>query len=236
MAASAASSIAMTSSSLAVVLLCATAAAAFFSIADARTTIAADGDLVVKTCADVMSHDWGWSSRSDGEKYCVSTLRLHKKRSAAAKHPRDLALIAMDLAQRAVADADAKVAAALRSGAAHRINGTAALTLRHCRLDYAAVASTIPVCRAMIHGYNRQQHVPSNNEYFECARRLRRDTWDCLFSVFMLEDDVSKLVVEEVQEAWLRVDLVDGMLEEMLGVVINDHDPLLWSYGFSLLG
>ncbi|CAN6192087.1 unnamed protein product [Urochloa humidicola] len=214
MAASEASpSIAVTSSSLAAVLLCATAAAAFFSIADARTTIAADGDLVAKTCADVMSHDWGWFSSSDGEKFCVSTLRLHKKRSAAAKHPRDLALIAMDLAQRAVADADAKVAAVLRSGAGRRSNGTAALTFRHCRLDYAAVAGTIPVCRAMIHGYNnKQQHVPSDNDYFECARRLRRDTWNCLFSVFMIEDDVSKLVVEEVQEAWLRVELVDGML------------------------
>ncbi|CAL5045072.1 unnamed protein product [Urochloa decumbens] len=223
MPASAVSSIAMTSSSLAAVLLCATAAAAFFSVADARTTIG--GDLVTKTCADMMSHDWGWLNISEGDKFCVSRLRMDKKRSAAAKHPRDLALIAMDLAQRAVADADAKVAAVLHSGAAgHSSNNTA----EHCRLDYASVVSTIPVCRAMVNDYNKKQHLLPNNDYFECARRLRRDTWNCAFRV-AVEDDLSKLVGEEAQEAWLRIELVDGMLEEMLGVVVNDHDPLIWS-------
>nr|CAB3470140.1 unnamed protein product [Digitaria exilis] len=40
----------------------------------------------------------------------------------AAKHPRDLANVAIDLAQRAVTDTDAKVDSVLRSGAAGNHN------------------------------------------------------------------------------------------------------------------
>ncbi|CAL5045268.1 unnamed protein product [Urochloa decumbens] len=209
-----------TSSSLAAVLLLA-AAAAFFSGADGKTTTADGGDLVTKTCADIMSHDWGWLS--DDEKFCESRLRLDKKRSAAAKHPRDLALISMDLAQRAVADADAKVGAVL---AGHHSNDTA-LTLRHCRLDYAAVASAIPVCRAMVDGYNKQKQQLAPNDYFDCARRLRRDATECWFRV-IVTPDIKKLVLKEIEEALQRIELVGAMLEEMLGIVINDHEPPRW--------
>ncbi|CAL5045377.1 unnamed protein product [Urochloa decumbens] len=210
----------MTSSSLAAVLLCA-AAVAFFSGADAKTT-SAEVDLVTKTCVDIMRHDWEWLS--DNEKFCESRLRTDKKRSAAAKHPRDLALIAMDLAQRAVADADAKVAAVLRSGAGRRSKDTA-LTLRHCRLDYASAASAIPVCRAMVEGYNKQQLVP--NDYFDCAHRLRIDTTQCWFRI-IVTPDVEKLLLKEVDEARKRIELVGAMLEEMLGIVVNDHEPPRW--------
>nr|CAB3467618.1 unnamed protein product [Digitaria exilis] len=85
----------------------------------------------------------------------------------AAKHPRDLANVAIDLAQRAVTDTDAKVDSVLRSGAAGNHNDN----LQYCRLDLATVASTIPVCRTMIvnnkPASDQQQLVP--NDYFECA-------------------------------------------------------------------
>jgi hypothetical protein len=140
----------------------------------------------------VRRNDWWWWFDHDA-KFCESRLRLDK-RSAAAKHPRDLVLIAMDLAERAVADADAKVAGVLRYGAGgHHINDTTALILRHCRLGYASVVSTIPVCRAIVNDYknpgvaaNRGQQL-APNDYFECAGRLRRDTHNCLFRL-SLED------------------------------------------------
>ncbi|CAN6172170.1 unnamed protein product [Urochloa humidicola] len=212
-------------STLLAVLLYAAAAAAFFSGADAKTTTAAGGgDLVTKTCADIISHDW--KRLSDDKKFCESRLRLDK-RSATAKHPRDLAIVAMDLAKRAAADADAKIAGVLRSSAAgHRINATAALILRNCRLDYASVASTIPVCRAMADGYKpgaggQQQVAP--NDHFECARRLRLDAWNCFVNVVFGAEDWSELAYKEIKEARLRIELVEAMLEEMLGIVIDDH-------------
>ncbi|CAN6202801.1 unnamed protein product [Urochloa humidicola] len=201
-------------STLLAVLLSAAAAAAFFSGADA-----AGGDLVAKTCADIMSHDW--KRLSDDRKFCESRLRLDK-RSAAARHPRDLALIAMDLAQRAAADADAKIAGVLRSGAGHGIKAKEALILRNCRLDYAGVASTVPVCRAMADGYNKQQQVGAN-EHLECARRLRLDAWNCWAHVVFKGGDWSELVYKDIKEAWLRIELVEAILEEMLGIVIDDH-------------
>ncbi|CAN6215392.1 unnamed protein product [Urochloa humidicola] len=211
-------------STLLAVLFCAATASAFFSGADAKTTTAADGgDLVIKTCADIMSHDW--KRLSDDKKFCESRLRLDK-RSAAAKHPRDLAIVAMDLAQHAAADADAKIAGVLRSSAAgHRLNATVALILRNCRLDYASVSSTIPVCRAMADGYKPgagQQKV-APNDHFECVRRLRLDAWNCYVSVVFGEEDWSELVYKEIEEARLRIELVEAMIEEMLGIVIDDH-------------
>lgn len=209
----------------AVLLLLCTAASAFFSGADANKK-AADGHLLVtKTCADIKSHDWGWLP----DDVCESRLRLDK-RSAAAKHPRDLALIAMDLSKHAVADADAKVDAVLRSGAGHHSNDTS-LTLRHCRLDYAAVASAIPVCRAMVHDYNKLQAADDQQlapvDYLDCARRLRRGTTKCWFRV-VVTPDVKKLLFKEIEEALHRTELVAAMLEEMLGIVIKDHEPPQW--------
>ncbi|RCV19831.1 hypothetical protein SETIT_4G007400v2 [Setaria italica] len=192
------------------VVLC--AAAAFFATAHART---ADGDLIAKTCANATSHR---RSYWPFEKFCNSRLRMDK-RSAAAKHPRDLALIAMDLTQRAVADADAKVGGLLRSGAGHHDDCTVR-ALRHCRLDYAAVASSIPVCRAMAEDYEKpgaaNKLAPS--DYFECSRRLWRDTGKCLVRI-VGDGEVWEPLSREVGEARLRTDLVEAMLEEMLGVV-----------------
>jgi hypothetical protein len=222
----------MTSSSLAaVVLLCAVAAAAaFFTTAHAKTSV--DGNLVAKSCAGMRRiKDWWWFD--DDDKFCESRLRMDK-RSAAAKHPRDLVLIAMDLAESAVDDADAKVAAVLRSGVrGHHSNGTTpTLKLRHCRLDYASVLSTIPLCRAIVNDYknpdvaaNRSQQL-APSDYFECSRRLRRDTHNCWFS--LIEEDFYELMSKETLEASTRIEFVDVMLEQMLGIVINDHNPTQW--------
>nr|CAB3459694.1 unnamed protein product [Digitaria exilis] len=163
--------------------------------------------LVTKTCADIKRHDWGWLP----DDVCESRLR-QDKRSAAAKHPRDLALIAMSLAQHAVVDAEAKV--------------------YDCVMDYATVASAIPVCSAMVYGYNNKlqagaQHQLAPVDYFDCARRLRRGTAKCWFRVINTPD-VKKLVIKEVYEALYRTELVAAMVEEMLGIVIKDHEPPQW--------
>nr|CAB3467620.1 unnamed protein product [Digitaria exilis] len=139
-----------------VVLLC---AATLFATTYAR---GADGDqLVAKTCANIMGHGW---ERRFTENFCKSTLQ-HDKRSTAAKHPRDLAIIAIDLAQRAVTDMDAKIDGVLRSGPA----GNHIDNLQYCRLDYATVASTIPVCRATVINYkpDGDQLQLAPNDYFE---------------------------------------------------------------------
>jgi hypothetical protein len=132
------------------VLLC--AAAAFF--ATVRAKPADGGDLIAKTCVNATSPGRSiWLDR----KFCNSRLRLDK-RSAAAKDTRDLTLIAMDLTQRAVADADAKVDGALRAGAGH--HGDSSRTtrvLRRCRVDYAAVGTNIPVRRAMAENYYKKK-------------------------------------------------------------------------------
>jgi hypothetical protein len=161
------------------------------------------------------------------ERFCNSRLRLDK-RSAKAKHARDLALIATDLTQRSVADAYAKVDDVLRSSAGRHDNySKAALILQHCQLDYAAVTSTIPVCRAMIEGYKKPADAAKQlapNDYFDCSRRLKRNTFNCLGRIVDDEELIDRLF-RKVGEAWMRTILVEGMLEEMLGVVSGDHEP-----------
>lgn len=101
------------------------------------------GDLVANSCANVRAHDW--SPQLLTRKLCESTLRSSKQ-SAAAKNPRDMALVAMDLLQSAAARADGVLR--LHSAGSRRT----ALALRYCRLDYASVARTVPMCRAMVQG------------------------------------------------------------------------------------
>ncbi|KAF8725411.1 hypothetical protein HU200_019930 [Digitaria exilis] len=204
-------------SSLATVLLLCTAASVFFSVADAKATTADGHLLVTKTCADIKRHDWGWLP----DDVCESRLRLDK-RSAAAKHPRDLTLIAMSLAQHASTTCSIPAITVT----------TRPLTLRQCVMDYATVASAIPVCSAMVYGYNNKlqagaQHQLAPVDYFDCARRLRRGTAECWFRV-ITTPDVKKVVIKEVYEALYRTELVAAMVEEMLGIVIKDHEPPQW--------
>ncbi|KAF8661230.1 hypothetical protein HU200_057074 [Digitaria exilis] len=130
----------------------------------------------------------------------------------------------MDLTQRAVADADAKFDSMLRFGAGLDDNCTAFI-LRRCQLDYAAVTSTVPECRAMAQDYKKNNPDGANHQlppedYFKCSQRLR--TKHCYDRVFG-ESDLWKLLFDEVMEAWQRTSLVDAMLEEMLGVS-TDHE------------
>ncbi|CAN6208985.1 unnamed protein product [Urochloa humidicola] len=156
-----------------VVLLC---AAAFLAVA----ALAADdvkhqgsskplpyktGDLVTNSCANVRAYDW---SPHLTRKMCESTLRSHKQ-STTAKSKRDLTLIAMDLLESATAKADG--ALRNRSDSGHRHSKSTALALQYCHLDYAAVARTIPMCRAMVQEYKPVVAEPPKLNWLKCANR-----------------------------------------------------------------
>ena len=142
--------------------------------------------------------------------YCVSTLRSDK-RSAAATHARDLALVAMDLLQRGAADADARLAA-VPVGKRKDM----ALTVHFCRLDYGAV----PKCRPML-----QEYKPGGGDgnlrfynYMECGTRLSEAALDCWENIF-LDDKLKEMALNQVREVANRANLVDAMIEQMVGIL-----------------
>ncbi|KAF8696247.1 hypothetical protein HU200_037148 [Digitaria exilis] len=201
------------SSTLVAVLLCAAA----FLVTDAtsgRLLKASSDDPVASACAPLRRT---WAHR------CVL------RRSAAAKHPQDLALVAMDLVQMAGAEAGAKVGGALSPGGLAKLSNDTALTLRYCKLDYEALARTVSVCRSMVQGYSpdvRGHHDDGQillpYTYLECADRLMnaaRDCWDHIFH----DNEIKEVVWKEVNEVAGRANLAKAMVEQMLGIV-DDED------------
>ncbi|KAJ1296490.1 hypothetical protein BS78_01G304900 [Paspalum vaginatum] len=219
-----------TSSALAVVLLLCLCA-----VASLANVTASAADLVAKACADATS-DKANVDRFRGpgltRESCESALRSDKL-SAVAKHPRDLALVAMDLLLSAAAAADAKVDGALRRAAA-KWGKVTTLTFRYCRVDYQALARTVPVCRARVQEYNtsgaaagcRQEdvHVLAPYYYFECVDKLRDAAGDCWKQVYDAEDGIivktgaKEAVWKEVVEATRLANLAKAMTEQMVGM------------------
>ncbi|KAJ1258781.1 hypothetical protein BS78_10G101500 [Paspalum vaginatum] len=216
-----------TSSALAVVLLC-LYAAAFLAMADE--------DLVAKACKNATG-DQTLARRFHGpgltRETCESTLRSDN-RSAAAKHPRDLALIAMDLLLSAAADLDTKFDGVLRSSKLDRVTK---LNLQFCRVDYGAVvARTVPVCRAKVQEYNpdARSHGQTSlgdeltsDDYFMCVDKLRNAAADCWLSLFfstdMYNSGAKKAVWKEVVEAASHANLAKAMVEQMLGGEVENE-------------
>ncbi|RLN30049.1 hypothetical protein C2845_PM05G16850 [Panicum miliaceum] len=145
--------------------------------------------------------------------YCVSTLRSDK-RSAAATHTRDLALVAMDLLQRGAADADTRLAA-VPDGE----RKDTALTVHFCRLDYGAVARTVPECRPMVQGYKPGEDGNLGlHNYMECGTRLSEPALDCWENIFF-DEKLKEMALNQVQEAANRANLVDAMIEQVVGIL-----------------
>ncbi|CAL5045028.1 unnamed protein product [Urochloa decumbens] len=199
-----------------VLLLC---VAAFLAVAaHGKPAPYKTGDLVTNSCANFRAYDW---SPHLTRKLCESTLRSHKQ-STAAKSKRDLALVAMDLLQSAAAKVDGVLRNHSDSG--HHSKGTA-LALQYCRLDYAAVARTIPMCRAMVQEYKPVSPPNSgdNNDgdYYDCIARLGNAAANC-WGYVLVDDDLAKVVSKEVAEVFQRATLVRAMTEVMLGSNVDD--------------
>lgn len=211
------------SSALAVVLLCAAAFVAT-DAASGRLLKVAD-DPVASACANVTTRHYGGPGLTAA--FCESMLRSDK-RSAAAKHPQDLALVAMDLVQSGGAEADAKVGGALSPGGLAKLSNDTVLTLRYCKMDYEALARTVSVCRSMVQGYNPDVRGHHDGQillpytYLECATKLMNAAHDCWDHIFH-NDEMKKAVWKEVNEVAGRVNLAKAMVEQMLGIVDDDY-------------
>ncbi|RCV27110.1 hypothetical protein SETIT_5G298700v2 [Setaria italica] len=209
----------------AAVLLC---AAAFLATGGAAKASAAD--VVADACANVTNRYHQYRGPGLTRDSCEIAL-WSDKRSASAKHPRDLALVAMALVQEGAAVAGAKVAGALSSGDAAKLSKDTKLNLRYCRLDYEAVAHTVAVCREMVQEYNPgvQGHDGDGNmipyNYLECANRLMNAASGC-WAHISHDYETKKAVWKEVNEVASRANLAKAMVEKMLGVVdgyATDH-------------
>ncbi|CAO2194526.1 unnamed protein product [Urochloa humidicola] len=169
-------------SAAAVLLLC---AAALLGAADAAAggrllkatapaAAAARNDAVTIACANATSRSHHYPGPGLTMDFCEITL-WSDKRAASAAHPRDLALLALDL----VRDGAAGAAASEKK----KLSRDTALNLRYCQLDYEAVARTVPVCREMVEEYSPGADgegppmIPYN--YLECAGRVARRRRPC---------------------------------------------------------
>uniref|UniRef100_A0A0A8YM48 Pectinesterase inhibitor domain-containing protein n=1 Tax=Arundo donax TaxID=35708 RepID=A0A0A8YM48_ARUDO len=195
-----------TTSVLAAVLLC---TMAFFLLAADAGEVSSHHDLVAKACGGVMRHRWGLSTTT--REYCESELRSHKQ-STAAKNLRDLTLVTIDLMQSAAADADSKL-----SGLSVHSNHSAR-TARYCRLDYADLGGTVPVCRAIVEEYMDGDNQLSPADHFQCMERMANAASEC-WSRIVLDKELGKVMSKEVSQLTDRSFLYQAMLEEMLGVI-----------------
>lgn len=227
------------SSMLTILLLC---AAAFLAV-DGRHVVDAgpgeiwakyepqgknsSGDLVAEACVNASMHFSRHNHLS--QELCESALRSDK-RSAAAKHPRDLALIAVDHAQRGAAAAAGKVDSALQAW--RKDNGTwwkmpPLETLEYCQVSYTVVERVAPVCRRMVQEFDRYQGFVMEfaiaGPYLDCVNRMKDAAGDCRNNVAMFAQYVAKDEVEAVEEAYRRVILAKAMMEQMLQVLDFDE-------------
>ncbi|KAG2629544.1 hypothetical protein PVAP13_3KG438023 [Panicum virgatum] len=158
-------------------------------------------DIVAEACANATRLSYEPHLTME---YCVSTLRSDK-RSAAATHARDLALVAMDLLQRGAADADARLAA-VPVGKRKDM----ALTVHFCRLDYGAV----PKCRPMLQEYKPGGGGGDGNlRFYNYMDEAALDCWENIF----LDDKLKEMALNQVREVANRANLVDAMIEQMVG-------------------
>ena len=222
------------SSALAALLLCTAA----FLAADAASgrhdpeakakPAGAGADLVESACANITT-----TSRYKGPEltadFCTLTL-YPEKRAMSARHPRDLALVALDLARSAAADAGAEVGYALRGPVADDDEAgwskDTALTLRYCRIDYWAVARTARVCRAMVREYDPwvEGHNSGNllpYTYLECADRMMDAAFSC-WNHISFDGEVKKAVWKQVDAAASLANLARAMVGQMLGIPDDD--------------
>ncbi|CAL5045376.1 unnamed protein product [Urochloa decumbens] len=167
-------------------------------------------DLVTNSCANMRAHDW---IPQFTRKRCESTLRSDKQ-SVVAKDERDLALISMNLLQSSVAKVDSILRQHSDSG--HHSSSTT-LSIRYCRLDYAAVARTVPMCRAMVQEYVAVPGDPTaGDDFYDCIARLGNAAANC-WDYVLADDELAKVVSKAVGEVFQRATLVRAMVEVMIG-------------------
>ncbi|CAL5064684.1 unnamed protein product [Urochloa decumbens] len=157
------------------------------------------GDLVVNSCANVRPYDW---TPLLPRRMCESTLRSDKH-SATAKTELDLVLVAMDLLQSAAAKVDGVLRNNYSGSGSGRHGKSTALAVQYCRLDYAAVARTVPMCRAMV-------------------QELGNAAANC-WGYVLVDNELAKAVSKEVGEVFQRATLVRAMIEVMIGFPDSNH-------------
>ncbi|RLN25038.1 hypothetical protein C2845_PM07G21110 [Panicum miliaceum] len=221
------------SSALAALLLCAAAFLAADAASGARhdpkakAKPAATGAVLESACGNITtSHYKGPGLTVD---FCTRAL-YPETRAMSASHPRDLALVAIDLARSAAEDAGAVVGYELRGPVADDDQADwskdTALTLRYCRIDYWAVARTARVCRAMVREYDPwvEGHTSGNllpYTYLECADRMMDAALSC-WNHITFDGEVKKGVWEEVNAAASWANLARAMVGQMLGIPDDD--------------
>ncbi|PUZ55024.1 hypothetical protein GQ55_5G179300 [Panicum hallii var. hallii] len=220
------------SSALAALLLCAAA----FLAADAasgrhdpkaKAKPAAGADLLESACENITASQYkGPGLTAD---FCMRAL-YPETRATSARHPRDLALVAIDLARSAAADAGVVVGSELRAPVADDDEADwskdTALTLRYGRIDYWTVARTARVCRAMVREYDPwvEGHKSGNlfpYTYLKCADRMMDAAFSC-WNHISFDGEVKKAVWKEVTAAASLANLARAMVGQMLGIPDDD--------------
>ncbi|KAG2651356.1 hypothetical protein PVAP13_1NG347800 [Panicum virgatum] len=187
--------------------------AACFHAAVPKAAGGDSSDLVAGHCANA-TRDFCHMHLTS--KYCVSTLRSHT-RSARAQTPRELALVAIDLARRGAAAADAKAAGALE----RKISEEDARSLRYCRSDYVAVARLAAMCRGLVEAYSPGDGM---RMYYnvECATKLVHAATNCGHLARFVGAESEAALRKEFIDVARRTALVKAMVELMIGV----EDPI----------
>ncbi|KAI4974384.1 hypothetical protein ZWY2020_047664 [Hordeum vulgare] len=144
-------------------------------------------DFIVEACKNASNFSRGYNEGYNyvTPEFCISTLQSDN-RSAGAKDYRDLALIPVDILKERVVTAGGNVKKMLLN--TKNSTSTTARHLRICELDYAATASNLNFCDALMRDYqgdrrseDQDNDGPREYELSECVENVIHVSGYCAF-------------------------------------------------------
>ncbi|KAM3277124.1 hypothetical protein ACQJBY_045127 [Aegilops geniculata] len=172
-------------------------------------------DFVVGACKNASNFSPGYNDGYNyvSQEFCISTLQSDN-RSANAKNLRDLALIPVDILKERVVIAGGNVKKML-----HNTKNSTSSTARHlriCELDYAATASVLTFCDALMRDYqgertdDHENDGPLSFELPECVDQANEVSGYC--GLAFLDMPGAEALVKESNELSMLINLSIALL------------------------
>ncbi|VAI20445.1 unnamed protein product [Triticum turgidum subsp. durum] len=172
-------------------------------------------DFMVGACKNVSNFSRG---HNEGDKYvsqefCISTLQSDN-RSANAKNLHDLALIPVDILKERVVTAGGNVKNML-----HNTKNSTSSTARHlriCELDYAATASILNFCDALMRNYQGERSAghdddkPLFSKLPECVDKVYEVSSYC--AIALLDMPGAEALLKESHQLDMLINLSIALL------------------------
>ncbi|KAM3259319.1 hypothetical protein ACQJBY_050861 [Aegilops geniculata] len=172
-------------------------------------------DFMVGACKNASNFSRGYTEGYNyvSQEFCISTLQSDN-RSANAKNLRDLALIPVDILKERVVIAGGNVKKML-----HNTKNSTSSTARHlriCELNYAATASILNFCDALMRDYQGERSTghdndgPLSSKLPECVDKVYEVSSYCALALLAMPG--VEALVKERHQLDMLIDLSMALL------------------------